>query len=380
MTQTDKRATAAKSRRTKTPPPASKSSKRALLAEMQEFFRQVKLPDGGAKGYRRLYRGKIAGLPKCPAHFPKAPHHTFAEIGWVGYGPTLGLYEKKALLAEMRRFFRLLVKLPEGEHEAYVAYRQGKLKNLLPCPPHFPEDPPKFFAEAGWISYGRSLGLVDRRALLAQMKAFFAKVKLPYTGAAGYEDYLQGLFPNLPPPPHEFPSQPQKYFEGAGWVGYGASLGLQELKKKAKPEEIWPFKKARDFVRALKLRSTDEWRLYRIGKLKGQKPRPWGLPSNPGATYKDSGWQGYPDFLGYAAPWARGPGEKMPFEEARKFVHQLKLPSFKAYKKYCAGLRKKGQPPRPSTLPKWPAFSYKAQWAGPADFLGQKKAGDKSTE
>lgn len=56
-----------------------------------------------------------------------------------------------------------------------------------------------------------------------------------------------------------------------------------------------PFKKARDFVHRLGLKSHKDWLDY---YKSGRKPPD--IPSNPRDIYLRSGWAGYPDWLGYA--------------------------------------------------------------------------------
>jgi hypothetical protein len=57
-----------------------------------------------------------------------------------------------------------------------------------------------------------------------------------------------------------------------------------------------PFAAAREFARALRLRSQAEWREYcRSGA------RPDDVPADPYHAYVDEGWQGWPDFLGSRA-------------------------------------------------------------------------------
>ena len=69
---------------------------------------------------------------------------------------------------------------------------------------------------------------------------------------------------------------------------------MSEARKKA-----WrPFYEAREFTRSLNLRSETEWRQYRKFGKDG-KLKPDDIPSNPSKTYKNDGWNGYPDWLGY---------------------------------------------------------------------------------
>ena len=54
------------------------------------------------------------------------------------------------------------------------------------------------------------------------------------------------------------------------------------------------FEEARDFVHKLKLKGEKEWRAY---CKSGQKPED--IPANPNQVYKQEGWNGFGDWLGY---------------------------------------------------------------------------------
>ena len=45
-----------------------------------------------------------------------------------------------------------------------------------------------------------------------------------------------------------------------------------------------PFKEARDYVRELELKRTEEWAEY------SKKDRPPNIPGNPAVVYKNKGW------------------------------------------------------------------------------------------
>ena len=64
-------------------------------------------------------------------------------------------------------------------------------------------------------------------------------------------------------------------------------------------KKVWrPFEEAREFARSLKLRSQTEWKQY-CKSGKDGIPRLNDIPANPGIIYKNNGWKGYPDWLGY---------------------------------------------------------------------------------
>jgi len=62
---------------------------------------------------------------------------------------------------------------------------------------------------------------------------------------------------------------------------------------------MWNFKKAKKYVRKLKLQSKNEWQLYCKNKISRLSPKPIEIPKSPG-TYKlyKKFWDGWGDWLG----------------------------------------------------------------------------------
>ena len=59
--------------------------------------------------------------------------------------------------------------------------------------------------------------------------------------------------------------------------------------------EWMPFEEAREVAKALNLKSSTEWKSW------AKSERPSNIPSNPREKYKDQGWVGWYDWLGYEA-------------------------------------------------------------------------------
>ena len=69
------------------------------------------------------------------------------------------------------------------------------------------------------------------------------------------------------------------------WLGYGEG--------EPKHDEFLTFEEAREIVRALELKNTEQWWEW------SRDSRPADIPSRPDVTYADEGWVSYPDWLGY---------------------------------------------------------------------------------
>ena len=114
-----------------------------------------------------------------------------------------------------------------------------------------------------------------------------------------------------------------------------------------------PFEEAREFVRGLGLKNTDEWEEYAHSDR-----LPLDIPVTPWTVYKGKGWAGFYDWLGNEPrPWR-------PFSEAREFVRALGLASGTEWREYTKSGRK------PDDLPATPNNVYKDEWQGMGDWLG----------
>jgi hypothetical protein len=72
----------------------------------------------------------------------------------------------------------------------------------------------------------------------------------------------------------------------------GDWLGTEVIANQNK--EFWPYERASKFIKLQKLKNLKEWR-----EFSSSGKRPINLPSQPEVKYKDKGWKGWPDFLGY---------------------------------------------------------------------------------
>ena len=121
------------------------------------------------------------------------------------------------------------------------------------------------------------------------------------------------------------------------------------------------FEEARKFARSLKLSGQKEWKQYcKSGK------KPDDIPTHPDQNYKTKGWKGMGDWLGTGK---LAPGSMRPFKEARAFVQKLNLKDVKEYVQYCQN-KLKGFKEKPQDIPLNPGFSYKDEWKGYSDWLG----------
>ena len=121
-----------------------------------------------------------------------------------------------------------------------------------------------------------------------------------------------------------------------------------------------PFNEARTFVKSLNLKSRQEWRSF-----SNTDSMPCDIPFHPDRTYAHQGWLSLGDWLGTdtIAPQLKTYRE---FNDARSFVHGLKITSQREWQKYS----KSGK--RPFDVPSDPFRAYQKEkvWKGWGDWLG----------
>lgn len=119
-------------------------------------------------------------------------------------------------------------------------------------------------------------------------------------------------------------------------------------------DRFLPYEEAKAFVHTLKLKGWKEWKAY---YKEGKRPR--NIPSNPHIIYKNAGWKNLYDWLGTA------PVEILSYEEAKAFVHTLKLKNIKEWWAYS----KSGK--RPPNIPGNPYDFYRNKgWINWYDYTG----------
>ena len=94
--------------------------------------------------------------------------------------------------------------------------------------------------------------------------------------------------------PRDIPSGPDHTYRGnKGWLSWQDWLGYGE--GKGPRNKFLPFEEARTFARKQGLTSSTEWREWC-----NEGNRPDDIPSTPDQTYREEGWESWPDWMGYS--------------------------------------------------------------------------------
>ena len=115
--------------------------------------------------------------------------------------------------------------------------------------------------------------------------------------------------------PTEIPSYPDRIYRFCGWKGYGDWLGTRRASKR----KLRSFQEAREFVRSLGIKTTNEW--YSLCK-NGELPND--IPSCPRSAYLHTGWVNFGDWLG-TGTLANQDKKFRNFDKARNFCSFIKF-------------------------------------------------------
>jgi superfamily II DNA or RNA helicase len=245
--------------------------------------------------------------------------------------------------AEAREYVNSLHLKSSGDWQRYV--KSGKKPADIPSAPYgtYKKD---------WKGWGDWLGTVTKRET-AYYLPFEESKKLVHSLGLKSE-YEWRNYIKSGKKPRNIPSNPHKVYRKQ-WKGMGDWLGTGTIA--TRKMEFRSYEDARKFVHSLGLKSQNEWHDYCESGV-----RPNNIPSTPNQVYKGE-WKGFGDWLGTGAV---SPQDKQfrSFQEAREFVHSLKLQSHDDWLRYCR-LKEK-----PKDIPTSPVGVYKKEWKGWGDWLG----------
>jgi len=340
----------------------------------REFVRSLGLSN--QTEWKDYSAGRMSNKPPRPVAVPSMPERHYRDQGWSGYSDWLGTGrgapKRIARTFEDAREFARNLKLSSSKEWSH--YCQGKIAGLPLLPADMAARPDRTYRHQGWAGWGDWLGFGPPVASDApskrrrQYRSFQeAREFVRSLGLGGQKDwfsYCRGDLPEKGTRPEDIPVKPRDMY--AEWNGYPDWVGTNYQVASG----VWrSFEDARRFVQSLGLRSHAEWRQYAAGKLPDLPPRPRDIPVHPNQlqAYKEAGWAGYPDWLGFKRK--RGVSFKR-YEEAEAFVHNLGLGSYREWEAYCRGeYPHKGT--RPPDIPRSPEAYYRDKgWKDYKDWLG----------
>jgi superfamily II DNA or RNA helicase len=216
-----------------------------------------------------------------PVDIPASPDNTYKNKGWISWADFFGVSGWGAFLPfkEARSFARSLKLKKTSEWEQFCKSGQK--------PDNIPASPRNTYKDDGWIGFGDWLGTGNVSVKVKKFRPFGeAREYAQSLGLKGYRDWRE-YFENSERP-IDVPAHPNKIYADKGWISWSDFLGNIGW------GEYRSFTEASKFAKSLKFESLREWKQY---SPSGQRPED--IPSHPETIYKDQGWSGWPDFLGY---------------------------------------------------------------------------------
>jgi len=286
-----------------------------------------------------------------PDFIPSSPASVYKNMGWKGIGDWLGTDK----IANQNRNYLTFEKARDYVRGLCLRSKSD-WNTFLKCgqkPINIPFSPDKTYKNLGWINWYDWMGIEQNEK---NYLSYNIAVKIVHDfKLRGQKEWIE--FTKSPEFPSNIPKYPEKYYKGKGWVNLGLWLGTDRVSNSQK--EFLSFEIARNYSRALLLKSSAEWRKF---CKSGNKPL--NIPSNPASVYKENGWISYGDWLGSNNISSRKLNF-LPFNNAREYVHTLNLKNEIAWKEYC----KSGQ--KPENIPANPKTVYKESgWKNLGDWLG----------
>ena len=284
-----------------------------------------------------------------PDDIPKTPWHIYRDK-WTSMGDWLGTNNVAPKLRRFRSFESArdyIRSLHFKDYKDWKRYCKSGQK-----PDDIPSNPEKSYKDQ-WKGIGDWLGTYSIATFNTPFRSFTnARKFVQSLKLKSYKDWKR--YCKSGEKPDDIPSNPAESYE-TEFKGYGDWLGTNVIA--ASKKYFRQFEEAREFVHKLRLKTGEEWKRY---CKSGQKPDD--IPSVPNRTYKKN-WKDMSDWLG--TPIVATYNKKyLPFEEAREFVHKLRLKTREEWKRYC----KSGE--KPDDIPTYPESTYKKEWKGIDDWLG----------
>lgn len=231
-----------------------------------------------------------------PPDIPSAPQNVYKKIGWKSWAFFLETINFRGNFWDYKTAEIFVRQLGLTKEKDFRKFKQEHIKSLPPFPEKLPKNPDQYYKRFGKsdFTWGEFLGTNsisrDDYQFLDYDEAKKYISKFNFKTWKEFRQWATGLRNDLPPRPDFIPKSPKDTYKDKGWKGIGDWLGTGNVANFNKI--FYDFVKARQHVRKLGLKTLKAWQEY------SKVNRPPFIPSHPDQTYKNSGWNGWPDFLG----------------------------------------------------------------------------------
>jgi hypothetical protein len=281
-----------------------------------------------------------------PTDIPTNPNAVYRHKGWISWSDWLGTNN----VSNGKRQFRPFEQAREYARTLGLKsnYEWWKWSSSGRRPMDIPSSPSRVYRPQ-WTGYGDWLGTgrLGKREFRPFIQAREFARRLGLKGIAEWR-----IWCNSGNRPHDIPTTPYQTYEQE-WTSWGDWLGTNRVSNGNR--KCRPFEEAREFVRSLGLKNTNEWVTWAASSK-----RPKDIPACPNNVYRQE-WTNWVDWLG-ANNRLKKPLYR-PFKQAREFAQGLGLSSARAWNVWS----KSGD--RPADIPTHPYTAYE-EWQSWGDWLG----------
>lgn len=273
--------------------------------EAKKFVKTLKLKHRNE--WQKYCTGEMMQLAKRPDDIPRDPDLRYRKV-WKGWEDWLGL-ENAKLFGEWRIFEEARDFVKNLNLKGTIEWRKyckGELDGYEPKPLDIPTNAKDIYKTKGWIDSSDWLGTARKRRgtnaeaasiwlTYEEARSFVYKLELKNLNE--WRQYIHGELKHLPKKPDNIPNSAYFVYKDSGWIDWNDWLG-NDATTRSRAKAPLSFEKAREFVRSLGLKNTQEWEDYKKGKLEYLEPIPDNIPKSPYSYYKNDGWIGMHDWLG----------------------------------------------------------------------------------
>lgn len=301
---------------------------------------------------------KWVGSGERPPDIPSEPVGVYRNKGWRSWGHWLGTERISNNKRNFKSFEEARAFVRALKFSGTTAWRKWVLSGNRPD--DIPSLPHRTYKEQGWISYGDWLGTGNVAPRDKEYRSFFKARQ--YVHSLKIKNTKEwNKWASSTKRPSDIPSNAYRVYKNMGdWTSWSDFLGTNPYHQRKR--KFRDFRSARAFVRRLKIKNVDDWKLW----AKSQK-RPPDIPYAPSQIYLNSGWISFGDWLG-TGEVSNQKRSFRAFKDAKRFVHKQKLKSVSDWRKWASTKK------RPIDIPAGPARTYRDNgWVSWPDWLGTRK-------
>jgi hypothetical protein len=304
---------------------------------------------------------KWAKTADRPNDIPASPPRSYGTA-WKGWGDWLGTGRTATFDRSYRPFDEARRHARALKLRSFEEWRQWVKTDSRPA--DIPAAPWRTYANAGWVNIKDWLGTVGLSKRPRRLYRSFEQARqlarsLQFTGKTQWAKWAASS-----ERPRDIPAVPGNVY--AEWINWGDWLGTGVVATFNRTYR--PFSQARAFAHSLRLPGKEGW-----ANWSKTANRPPDIPGAPDRVYAGAGWIGWGDWLGTGAVATVGRSYR-PFEQARAFVHELRLQNETAWRVWSRSAD------RPADIPMTPGRVYADKWKGLGDWLGTRRVANQDKQ